>query len=185
MRIVFLIALALALALLSACRSSATDADVLNVTLSDFVLSTEHCRESLADDRVRVDATTLQAGSMTTDAQVRGEIGEERWNSVAPLLATLRKRSAAALPLAWWPSASFDVTVTDLSAIEPESKFMEKYAQTRCHLRFWLPAFSEDRRLALVRFSWGPSAHGATATYLVERSDDGWRVLWRRIAIYA
>lgn len=132
MRIVF----ALVVALCGASGSSAaTDAEVLDTALSDFVLSTDHCKGSSVNDPVRVHDTTRQATTMTSDAQFRSELEDAQFAALAPLLDTFRKRNAAELPL--------------------------------------------------VRFSWGPTAHGATATYFLERADHGWRILWKRTAIYA
>jgi hypothetical protein len=48
----------------------------------------------------------------------------------------------------------------------------------------WLPAYSEDAKTALVRVYFGPTPHGATATYLLVRQNGEWTIKWRRTAYY-
>jgi len=48
-----------------------------------------------------------------------------------------------------------------------------------------LPGYSEEGNKAVVRIAFGPTAHGAAATFMLERQDGAWRVLWRKVAYYA
>jgi hypothetical protein len=162
---------------------SSIDAEVFAVAVEDFASSTDRCGPSVSGHRVLVDSTTLQAGVMTSDAQVGGETTDEEWAPLAPLLASLRERSSVGLPLSWQPPTSLGVEVTDLSSLERE--FLGGYPGARCHLRLWLPGYSLDAKRSLVRFSWGPTAHGSSATYLLERTDQGWQIRWKHIAYYA
>lgn len=43
-------------------------------------------------------------------------------------------------------------------------------------VQFWQAGFSETRDIALVRFFYGPSAHGAVGTYVLQASGKGWTV---------
>ncbi len=164
---------------------SESDAEVFAVVVEDFVSSPDYCKLSAAGEPVFVDATTLPAGHMTSDVQVRAEIKDRDWSSLAPLLVDLRERNSYRLALPWLPPASLGVVVTDLSLLQSEYYRTEKFRGSRCHLRLWLPGHSADGNLSLVRFSWGPTAHGASATYLLNRTKRGWRILWSRISIYA
>ena len=58
-------------------------------------------------------------------------------------------------------------------------------AQARPYVSFWLPAYSEDGITALVRFGFGPTAHGACGTYFLEKKGSAWKVLWRKLSYYA
>jgi hypothetical protein len=51
----------------------------------------------------------------------------------------------------------------------------------------WLlaPGYSSDGKTAIVRLSFGPTAHGATATYLLVKEKGKWKVRQRRISYYA
>lgn len=52
-------------------------------------------------------------------------------------------------------------------------------------VRIALPGRSADGRWAAVRFSFGPTAHGAAGTCLLERAANRWLVVWRRFSYYA
>lgn len=49
----------------------------------------------------------------------------------------------------------------------------------------YLPGYSKDHNKAFVRLSFGPTAHGASATYFLARNDGKWAVVWRDFAYYA
>lgn len=57
-----------------------------------------------------------------------------------------------------------------------QDQVQKKYPHIKrsCYVYLWLPGYSNDRKTAVVRFRFGPNAHGAAATYLL-RNDNG---LW-------
>lgn len=59
------------------------------------------------------------------------------------------------------------------------------HPQAQGYVSFWLPAYSEDGVTALVRFGFGPTAHGACGTYFLEKRGGTWTVLWRKLSYYA
>jgi hypothetical protein len=159
------------------------DAQVLAVAIDDFK-TTDRCAP-VGNHPIRVDSVTLPSGILTSDVQVRHETNGEDWSSVSAMLENLRQRNSESQALAWQPPSSLGVVVVDLSTLKSEYDFLEKFPDTRCHVRLWLPGYSPDGQRALVRFSWGPSPHGATATYLLSRTDGSWHVRWRHVAVYA
>ncbi|MFZ4508167.1 MAG: hypothetical protein ACOYON_10790 [Fimbriimonas sp.] len=48
----------------------------------------------------------------------------------------------------------------------------------------YAPGYSEDKKTALVRAWVGPSSHGAMATYVLERSANGWVIKWRQFSFF-
>jgi hypothetical protein len=50
------------------------------------------------------------------------------------------------------------------------------HIQRSCYVRLWLPGYSNDRKTAVIRFSYGPSAHGAAATYVLKNRNGEWIV---------
>jgi hypothetical protein len=42
-----------------------------------------------------------------------------------------------------------------------------------------LPGYSPDKNTAVIRFTFGPSVHGAMGTYLFKRAARGWAIVWR------
>jgi hypothetical protein len=48
----------------------------------------------------------------------------------------------------------------------------------------WLPGYTKDRTKCVLRLSFGPSAHGSDALYLLENRNGKWVVLHRAIIYY-
>lgn len=63
--------------------------------------------------------------------------------------------------------------------------FEKAYPRARGYAEAFLPGYSKDGSLAVVRAWVGPSPHGAMATVLVERSDGKWSVKWCYIVGFA
>jgi hypothetical protein len=72
-----------------------------------------------------------------------------------------------------------------LNAIDLKGVRMGPPSQAQGYVSFWLPAYSEDGITALVRFGFGPTAHGACGTYLLEKKGGLWQILWRKLSYYA
>ena len=66
-----------------------------------------------------------------------------------------------------------------------DEKFEKAYPQARLFIELWRVAYSKDGKTALVRFWFGPTAHGATGTYLLRKEDRMWKILHRRVSYYA
>jgi hypothetical protein len=83
---------------------------------------------------------------------------------------------------------SSGIVVGDLSGLckrrSPLSTFEGTYPRARGWLEAYLPGYSEDGTLAIVRAMVGPSAHGATVTALLEKRGDNWVVDWYEIVTY-
>jgi hypothetical protein len=63
--------------------------------------------------------------------------------------------------------------------------FEEQYPDASAFVGFWLPAYSAEGTTALVRFSLGPTAHGACGTYVLMKNQGDWKVNWRKLSYYA
>jgi hypothetical protein len=63
-----------------------------------------------------------------------------------------------------------------------------EFRETHPHARLWtqpyLPGYSKSHERAVLRFSFGPSSHGAAGTYFLTKQDGMWRVTWRSFAFY-
>jgi hypothetical protein len=66
-------------------------------------------------------------------------------------------------------------------SFEPEfaGKFWEKYADSWGYVYAFLPGYSKDGKTAVVIFDDGPSPHGAQVTYLMVKTEQGWKIRWR------
>jgi hypothetical protein len=162
---------------------SLLDDEAFSVVVDDFKAS-ERCAP-VAEHPIRVDSASLTNGILTSDPQVKHETKGRDWPLMSVMLEQLRERNAASQPISWQPPSPLGVVVMDLSTLRSEYDFLESFSDTRCHMRLWLPGYSPDGQHALVRFSWGPTSHGATATYLLDRTDGSWHVRWKHVAVYA
>ncbi|MCC7230968.1 MAG: ankyrin repeat domain-containing protein [Fimbriimonadaceae bacterium] len=58
-------------------------------------------------------------------------------------------------------------------------------SDARGYASVYLPGYSSDGSRAVLRFWFGPTPHGAAGTYLLEKKNGRWRVVWRDFAHYA
>jgi len=64
--------------------------------------------------------------------------------------------------------------------------FAKRSPEARCSISLWPPGYTADRQRAVIRFTFGPTPHGASAVYLLERRADGlWHALKHGVAYYA
>jgi hypothetical protein len=108
--------------------------------------------------------------------QVKSELSVSEWESAAPLVVTMRSRSASAQPLPI-PSSRQPTRPLGRSEepVEPKSPVVE----------FYRPGYSTDRRSALVRALFGPTPHGAAFTCLVVLEHERWVVRWSEIGYFS
>ena len=46
----------------------------------------------------------------------------------------------------------------------------------KCLVQFWHAGFSDDGTLAVVKFWYGPSSHGAIGTYVLRKVKNRWKI---------
>jgi hypothetical protein len=54
----------------------------------------------------------------------------------------------------------------------------------KCLVQFWRAGFTDDGKRAIVRFYYGPSAHGAAGTYILRYAEGSWRITASTISYY-
>jgi hypothetical protein len=62
--------------------------------------------------------------------------------------------------------------------------FEKTYPEAKGYAAISVPGYSPGGDQALVRLSGGPSYHGFTCTYFLERKRDGWVIKWKESAHY-
>jgi hypothetical protein len=117
-------------------------------------------------------------GIYLSDDQLRSDLNQEKWEIPGEIREQLRRRNAKKVPLS---NLKFGkgVLVADLEKMPPDLDAKEPpkaYAETKAYAFVWLPGYSKDGSTAVVRFSFGPTAHGATATYLLSKKNGVWKV---------
>lgn len=78
----------------------------------------------------------------------------------------------------------FNAAMGDRGWSRDNVSFAKFVSRARGCFECYAPGYSADRKTALVRAWIGPSAHGAIATYLLERSDATWQVKWREFTFF-
>jgi hypothetical protein len=121
-----------------------------------------------------------------SDAQLKSDLSQEKWEIPNELSENLRQRNEKVASLADLKFGKA-VLVADFEKVLPPfvgADTPKEYADVKAYANVWLPAYSKDRKTAVVRFRFGPTAHGATATYLLTEEDGVWKVSKWAFAYY-
>lgn len=65
-----------------------------------------------------------------------------------------------------------------------ESGYFKQDVDARCFVQFWQAGITKNGKRAVVRFYYGPSAHGAVGTYLLKLTSTGWQITASTISYY-
>jgi hypothetical protein len=175
------------------------DAHILNLVLEDLLGNSDfHTYPSgIAGSKLVVWEETKGASVYISDSQLSSELrtaprlpgdlsddlGSRNWKRTS--LRTFQPTNPKIL-------VGPEVKVLSDGNLPPDPKeldlgdpFEKKYPDARGYISFWLPSYSRDGTMVLVRFGFGPTAHGACGTYILEKVGDTWRVKWRYLAYYA
>jgi hypothetical protein len=186
------------------------DLPVLDAVLSDFAADpgfgdtylSKYGRQLVVHRETTGGSAFVRADQLGSDAAGRrlpqdAAADLEARNNGPPVTvsrSTFSSVRRAGAPLDGFKPSSHLVVADDLDRF-PSNKpyqvdfveaFRKAHPTARGFVWAWLPGYSADGRQAIVCLSFGPTAHGATATYLLERSAAGtWKVVWRDAAYYA
>ena len=149
------------------------------------VVEAFHGRE--AKSIILVDQET--AGTSTiylSDGQIQGETRTDGWVVPTDLCEGLRRRNDKPVPLSDWRFGEGIVTANlRLESGLLFSDRLKEHPDAKAWVLLWLPAYSSDGKTAVVRFMFGPTSHGASATYLLTWGEGGWTVQKWAFAYYA
>lgn len=142
---------------------------------------------SEAADAVILVASSYQSRSGFISAgQLGADVSDEGWTVPEVARLDMERRTDAGDTLTITEPPEF-VRLLNFASDRPGDvlEFSEKHPDARCFVSLWPPGYTADRKQAVVRFMFGPTAHGASAVYLLEFRDGKWQVLKSAIAIYA
>jgi hypothetical protein len=134
-----------------------------------------------------VDSNSEGSSGYLSEDQLNAEFHEGEWKLPAELHFRLRDRNSQAASVTDLVHGK-NIVVDDLSKLlkDPFSDaFDKKYPQAIGYVFLNLPAYSQDGTQAVVRFSFGPTPHGATATYLLVKEKGNWIVKHHKMVYYA
>jgi hypothetical protein len=171
------------------------DYRILEVVLTDLIDFKDFAPMVGEGKRTTVVLSVLTAGSSGTggspgflgDDQLNGEGHDETPYLIpADIRADLQRRNPKEpISLAAFKPSSPSILLAELRGLRRLDGFSAKYPDARGYVVTWLPGFSKDGRAAVLRASFGPTAHGATVTYMLVKKSEHWEVVWRRVAYYA
>jgi hypothetical protein len=114
-----------------------------------------------------------------SDSQLQADLSGEKWELPKDFFEKLRQRNKKAVPFS---DLKFGKTVLvgDFDKVAPANLGPDgpkEYAEAKAFAQMWLPVYSKDGKTAVVRFMFGPTPHGASATYLLNKKDGTWKVV--------
>jgi hypothetical protein len=163
-------------------RASATDGLVLTAALQDLSKSTELSTSSDADKKRLV--LLHERTGMPDDlsfSSIENDLEGGEWAVPKAMLENLRLRNARMSSLRHIRLGK-NILVTNLAAPRgfiDEAELDRRYPGWKAWVLTWLPGYSTERTKAVVRFDFGWSPHGASATYLLVRRKGKWKVQHR------
>jgi ankyrin repeat protein len=121
-----------------------------------------------------------------TESQMNGELDERKANDIDLEMRRNwrdRNQKPATLDAKMFSDPRVVVRKVETRSLFGRSEIPKGEAQ-RGWIHPMLPAYSADGNRAMVRLWFGPSAHGAAATYFLRKKGSRWEVVWRDFAFY-
>ena len=170
------------------------DYQILEIVLTDLVGFKDFDPMVGEGKKTRIVLSIRTAGSDGTggspgflgDGQLNGE-GHDKtpYLIAADIRVDLwRRNPKEPVSLAEFKPSSPLILLADLRGLRGFDGFSTKYPDARGYVVTWLPGFSKDGRAAVLRASFGPTAHGATLTYMLVKKGEHWEVVWRTVGYY-
>jgi hypothetical protein len=130
---------------------------------------------------------TAGSSGFLDDGQLDGESYDKNPHLIpSEIRSDLQKRNPKEpISLVAFKPESKKILVSDLEGLYQFGKFGAKHPEARGYVETWLPGYSKDGQSAVLRMSFGPTPHGATATYMLAKKDGRWSVVWRDVSYYA
>jgi ankyrin repeat protein len=168
---------------------SREDQHVIETVLLDLLAYQE--REVLLGNRssrdiVLVDMTP-QAPGLLLDSQMNSELGVKQANDVSLAIRKhLARRNGDPLSLAEFRPTSPHILLRSQPQIRAMfDGFIAGGSAARGWVQVYLPGYSKARDRAVLRFWFGPAAHGAAGTYFLRKQKGVWQPVWRSFSFFA
>ena len=172
-------------------RFAESDRAILELVLSDFASQDESWvpKRRAETEVVLVHSETLKTNGMLSDSQAGVELRDKEIDGLPEFLGQVRERNAGAVKLPAFPMEEHGLVSLNLDeAISKRflrfGKLKEVHPQAFAFVQLWLPGYDAEGDRALVRFHFGPTSHGATATYFVVKRGEAWAIEWRNFSYY-
>lgn len=137
-------------------------------------------------NRVWVDYRYAARADSFEAMNLRWELVGQGWSvpDDARLDMVRRLEARETLPVAVLPDFAH---VVDFERDPPNDiwDFQERHPEVRYWVTLLPPGYSADGTQAIICFHFGPTIHGSSAIYLLERRPGGWRVVRHHVIYYA
>ena len=168
------------------------DEQVLEIALLAFAVRGDGVwlKPEPGKERLVVHHETVGKTRMLGDRQLDSDVRKTGQATPPDVAESLRKRNGAAAPLAGLRLTDRRLSIANLddvynaSRFDRDELFRQQFPDAFAEAHAWLPGFSHDGNESVVRFWFGPTPHGATATFYLRRHPDGWKIKWYSIAHY-
>ena len=119
-------------------------------------------------------------------SQLGGDLSDETWTIPEDARQDIERRTdeRPRLTRKGWPSFVHFFDLLSESAGR-HYDFEQWHPHARAYVILWPTGYTPDHRLALVRFAFGPTVHGASAIYLLAMQNGRWTVLHHEVSYYA
>jgi hypothetical protein len=167
------------------------DYSVIEAALSHFSALKEigTYGNSRGADLIILQDKTPEKSGMLAVSQMSNDLDSKNKTIPTELGSNLRKRNVKSVSLIGMKKRHKKVVVDDLDKYPDGYKFWDaiqkQHPRAKAWAQTWLPGYSKDAKQAVIRFWFGPTAHGATATYLLVKQNHQWKVKWHSLAFYA
>jgi hypothetical protein len=132
-----------------------------------------------------VDRNHQTSIGFNTAAQLSSDLSDEGWSVPEDARLDLERRTSAK------GSVSLSSLPAYIRLIDSKSEqargvteFSQRHPDAKCHISLWPTGFTRDGKRAIVRFLFGPTPHGASAVYLLERRGRQWHVVEHNVSYY-
>lgn len=116
--------------------------------------------------------------------QIDVDLGPDRRGQITlEMRKELRRRNTRPVSLKGHEFSS-SLVLTDSKSIPNRRSWFDPKSEFRGYAYTYLPGFSSDRTLAVIRLGFGPTPHGASATYFFEKTNSRWMLKWSKLAYY-
>jgi hypothetical protein len=162
------------------------DIEVLSTAIRHFVQNEKPRGTAPNARKILIFPRSRTTDGMLSDDQLESELRENPQVVSSQLIINLRERNAKNTSLEGLAEQNPDFVLDDLSRLKGEwpSLFWEVYPDAKCWIDTWLPGYSQDGNEAVVKFWFGPTSHGATAIYVLQRKNGKWKVMWNDYSYY-
>ncbi|MES2790538.1 MAG: hypothetical protein V4719_13080 [Planctomycetota bacterium] len=172
-------------------RKRLEDETIIALVLDDFASRQLESGVITTPDQnslVLASRTNSKSGFISVD-QISAEYRNESTSVSAELIADLQQRNQTGVALEGNHFGT-RTRLEDLSRFPGKGDFdtwdgiSKEHPDAKAYVMLWLPGYDSSLSRAIVRFSFGPTAHSATATYLLVKQNSLWTILSQKQTIY-